>query len=222
MKALKVWAGRLFWLLYAAIILAGPLKNVLDSSDPFGTATGYAIPALVMLAVWIPLAFSFGFLQSRLSARAFEALTYTLAAALLFVVLVIWRATDRYGGGDGLVADDSWNAIATIARMDNPALVVAGLAAPVAGLYGLGGALYGAAHLVRTRLSGDARLAAYLGLAALVAFGVLVVMPALASRADGGAFIRPDLLTGLILWLGMVVPAIGVLIAYRRIGDGRS
>jgi len=25
-----------------------------------------------------------------------------------------------------------------------------------------------------------------------------------------------------MLWLGMVVPAIGVAIAYRRIGDGRS
>lgn len=222
MEAFKVWAWRLLWLPYMAALLANPVNDILRSADPLGTAIAYFIPLLVMLAIWIALTFSFGFLLSRLSARASEVLTFTLAAVVLFVVLVIWRATDRYGGGDGLFADNSWNAITTIAGMDNPALVVASLVAPVAGLYGLGGALYGAAHLVRTRLSGDARLGAYLSLAALVSFGVLVVMPALASRPAGAPLIGRNLVTGLVLWLGMVVPAIGVAIAYRRIGDGRS
>lgn len=221
MEAFKVWAWRLLWLLYMAALLANPVNDILRSADPFGTAIAYLIPLLVMLAIWIALTFSFSFLLSRLSARASEVLAFALAAVVLFVVLVIWRATDRYGGGDGLFADDSWNAIATIVGMDNPAFVIAGLVAPVVGLYGFGGAFFGAAYLVRTRLAGDAQLGAYLGLAALVALGVLVVMPAIAEYAGDRAINGMNLATGLFLWLGMVVPAVGVLIAYRKIGDGK-
>jgi len=220
-KGFKVWAGRAFWLVYAVAFFASPVAEILRSPDPLGAAIAYAIPLLAMLAIWLTLAFLFRFLQARMPARAFVALNYTLAAVVAFVVLVIWRATERFGGRDGLV-DDSWTAITTIARMDNPALVIASLAAPVIGLYGLIAALYGAAWLIRTRLAGDARVAAYLGLAALVAFVVLAVMPALANHAAGKPFVDTNLVWGLVLWLGMVVPAAGVLVAYRRIGDGRS
>jgi len=220
-KSLKVWAGRAFWLLYAVVFFASPVTEILRSPDPLDAAIAYAIPLLAMLAIWLTLAFLFGFLQSRMPARAFVALNYTLAAVIAFGVLVIWRATERFGGRDGLV-DDSWTAIVTVARMDNPALVIAGLAAPIIGFYGLIAALYGSAWLIRTRLAGDARVAAYLGLAALVALGVLVGMPALANHAAGKPFIDRNLAWVLVLWLGMVVPAAGVLVAYRRIGDGRS
>lgn len=221
MKTFRIWARRVFWLLYAGIVLANPVMDILRSTDPLGAATGYVIPLLVTLAIWIALAFWLGFLQSRMPAPAFTALNYTLAIVASFIVLVIWRATERFGGHEGLI-DDSWTAIVTIARMDNPALMIAGLAAPTVGLFALGGAFYGAAHFVGTRLAGDARLAAYLGLAAIAAFGVLVVMPALANHSDGKPFVNADLAWGVVLWLGMIVPAAGVFLAYRRIGDGRT
>jgi hypothetical protein len=220
-KAFRIWLGRLFWFLYLVLVLANPVSDILRSADPLGAAIAYLIPVLVMLAIWAALALWLGLVQARMPAPAFEAVNYALAAVALFVVLVIWRATERFGGHEGLI-DDSWTAIVAISRMDNPVLVVAGLAAPVAGLFGLGGVLYGGARWAERRLAGDARLAAYLGLAALAAFGVLVVMPAMANHANGKPFVDANLVWGLLLWLGMVVPAAGVLLAYRRIGDGRS
>jgi hypothetical protein len=220
-KALRVWAGWVFELLYLAALLALPLASIIGSSDPLGTAISYLVPATIFLSIVLPLAFAFSFLQAHLSPLAFRTLNIVVAAVLLFVLLLIWRATEQYGG-QGDAFGRSWTAIVAIATAEHPVPLLVGLAAPIAAWLGLGGAFYGGTLLAATRLSGDTRLAAYLGLAALAAFGVLVVMPAFAEYTDGRASNGLNLATGLLLWRGMVVPVVGVLIAYRRIGDGRS
>lgn len=75
--------------------------------------------------------------------------------------------------------------------------------------------------LAELRLRGTPLLAVRCGFLGLAAFCVLVVSPALGVSEPDELRFGPEAFTGLAVWLGMVVPAIGVLIAYKMIGDGR-
>jgi hypothetical protein len=77
-----------------------------------------------------------------------------------------------------------------------------------------------AIHAAERWLKGGALVAARCAVAGLATFVVLVAGPMTAAYGAGRSLLGPDTLTGLALWLGIVVPATGVLIAYRLIGDG--
>jgi len=76
--------------------------------------------------------------------------------------------------------------------------------------------------LMDTRLRGDLRRAARIVIAALVSFSVVVLLPAGLNHQAGQPLFDRGMILALLLWLGMVIPALGVFIAYRRIGGGRT
>lgn len=217
MKGLSKWARWVGGWLYIALNLVMPILYVVQADDPLRTAIALAVSTLAVSAIAAALFAFFWFFQKRLSARAYRTLNVTLGAAALFILILVWRMTARYSDEGG-----AWSALVNLFRSENPLRELITLSAAPVLVYLATGAVAGVIYLAEQTLRGDALWTARVGIGALIAFAIVVVFPAGLLHQTGEPVLGSELLLSLMLWLGMVVPAIGVLIAYRRIGDGRS
>lgn len=217
MKGLSKWARWVGGWLYMALNLAMPILYVVQADDPLRTAIALMVSTLAVSAIVAALFAFFWFFQTRLSARAYRTLNVTLGAATLFILILVWRVTARYGDDGG-----AGSALAALFRSEAPFQELITLSAAPVLLYIVTGAIAGAIYFAEQTLRDDALWTARVGIGALIAFAIVVVFPAGLHHQTGAPILGSGLLPSLMLWLGMVVPAIGVAIAYRRIGGGRS
>lgn len=210
LKVLGAWLLRYLWLALPMIIVA---ERIAKSNDPGREAIFQGAFVAAMVAVVVLLELASRFFRARLSERAFRALGRATIGVTIAVGCLAWLL---------IVSFDSWSEmIAAFRSGDAPRILIArampGLQA-LAPLYVVGAAVW----LVETRLRGDVRLAARIVLAALVTFSAVVILPAGLNHQAGQPLFDRGVVLALVLWLGMVLPALGVFIAYRRIGDGRT
>lgn len=217
MKWLSKLASWAAWGLCLALNLALPIQHIVEADDPLRAAITLVISTIMVFVIAGALFAFFRFFQKRLSAPAYRTLNLSLGATALFFLILVWRATARYGDDGG-----EWSALMTLLRSENPLRELISLSTTPVLVYLATGAVAGAIYFSEQTLGGDALWAARVGIGALVTFAVVVVVPAGLFHEAGEPLLDKGLLLNLMLWLGMVVPAIGVAIAYRRIGDGRT
>lgn len=228
-KVIKKWFGTVVWLGLMLALGWSSLQEVIRAENPLAAAALFIPNLLVVVVATVAVAVAgviYRRLEARLSPTRFRAvcIAAALTAALAISVLVRLASGDG-GSAAGLEGSDQMILVVTGAdylrmAITDPSAWMDAATWPLA-IYAFVGAIIAAIFTVERSLRGDALWAARLGIAALVAFAVVVVAPAL-HREAGSPLISSGLLTSLLLWLGITVPAIGVAIAYRRIGDGKT
>lgn len=212
-KALKFvgeWLLRFLWL---GLYLFSAAQRVAVSNDPERAATTEFAFLAATVALFVLLALASRFFKTRLSEPAFQALSSTTINSVGVVIGIIWLMVMTFG---------SWpDMIAAFRSGDAPRILLA-RATPLVQPMAIIAVVGGVAWFAEARLRGDVRLAARIGLAALLTFWVVVLLPATVNRQAGQPLFDRGMILALILWLGMVLPALGVFVAYRRIGDGRT
>lgn len=228
-KFIKKWFEAVAWFALTVAFGWSSIQEVIHAENPL-EAAALLMPGLITILVAIVVGAVGGVvyrrLEARLSPTRFRAVIVAVALTVAFVFSV-WVRLANGDGGRATGLEDDGQEILVVTRADylqmaitNPTAWMDAATWPLV-IYVSVGAIIAAIFAAERSLRGNALWAARLGMGALVAFAVVVVAPAL-HREAGSPLMSGGLLTSLLLWLGIAVPAIGVVIAYRRIGDGKA